>query len=106
MAKPNENYYAVSVSLFAAVSMVIQFVSYVIEVDIAKALFDQYGSPAFEWATQSQSYFSTLEIANLGLITFALVLCVVFAFRHPKLDGKQGYGNFDHPNLLGDFQRL
>jgi hypothetical protein len=93
MAKPNENYYAVSVSLFAAVSMVVQFVSYVIEVDIAKALFDQYGSPAFEWATQSQSYFSTLEIANLGLITFALVLCVIFAFRHPKLDGKQGYGN-------------
>jgi hypothetical protein len=34
-----------------------------------------------------------LEIANLGIITFALVLCVIFAFRHPKLDGKQGYGN-------------
>ena len=93
MAKPNENYYAVSISLFAAVTMVIQFVCYVLEVDIAKSLFDQYGSPAFEWATQSQSFFSALEIANLGLITFALVLCVIFAFRHPKLDGKQGYGN-------------
>jgi len=91
MAKANENYYAVSVSFFAAVSMVIQFVSYVFEVDIAKSLFDQYGSPAFQWATQS--YFSPLEIANLGLITFALVVCVIFAFRHPKLDGKQGYGN-------------
>ena len=93
MAKANENYYAVSVSFFAAVSMVIQFASYVFEVDIAKSLFDQYGSPAFQWATQSQSYFSALEIANLGLITFALVLCVIFAFRHPKLEGKQGYGN-------------
>ena len=93
MANPNENYYAVSVSLFAAVTMVIQFVCYVLEVDIAKGLFDQYSSPAFEWATQSQSFFSPLEIANLGLITFALVLCVIFAFRHPKLDGKQGYGN-------------
>jgi hypothetical protein len=93
MAKPNENYYAVSISLFAAVTMVIQFISYVLEVDIARSLFDQYGSPAFDWATQSQSFFSALEIANLGLITFALVLCVIFAFRHPKLDGKQGYGN-------------
>jgi hypothetical protein len=36
---------------------------------------------------------SPLEMANLGIITFALVLCVIFAFRHPKLDGKQGYGN-------------
>ena len=93
MAKPNENYYAVSVSLFAAVSMIVQFVSYVFEVDIAKSLFDQYGSPVFEWAAQSQSYFSALEISNLGLITFALVLCVIFAFRHPKLEGNQGYGN-------------
>ena len=93
MAKTNENYYAVTVSFFGAVSMIIQFVSYVFEVDIAKRLFDQYGSPAFHWATQNQSYFSVLEIANLGLITFALVLCVIFAFRHPKLDGKQGYGN-------------
>ena len=93
MAKPNENYYAVTVSVFAAVSMVVQFVSYVFEVDIAKSLFDQYGSPVFEWAAQSQSYFSALEISNLGLITFALVLCVIFAFRHPKLDGNQGYGN-------------
>ena len=93
MAKPNENYYAVTVSVFAAVSMVVQFVSYVFEVDIAKSLFDQYGSPVFEWAAQSQSYFSALEISNLGLITFALVLCVIFAFRHPKLEGNQGYGN-------------
>jgi hypothetical protein len=93
MAKPNENYYAVSVSLFAALSMIIQFISYVLEVDIAKSLFDQYGSPAFEWATHSQNYFPLLELANLGIITFALVLCVIFAFRHPKLDGKQGYGN-------------
>ena len=93
MVRANENYYAVSVSFFAALSMVIQFVSYVFEVDIAKSLFDQYGSIAFQWATQSRSYFSALEIANLGLITFALVLCVIFAFRHPKLDGKQGYGN-------------
>jgi hypothetical protein len=93
MAKTNENYYAVSVSFFGAVSMIIQFVSYFFEVDIAKLLFDQYGSPAFQWATQEQTYFSVLEIANLGLITFALILCVIFAFRHPKLDGKQGYGN-------------
>lgn len=93
MAKANENYYAVSVSFFAAVSMVIQFVSYIFEVDIAKSLFDQYGSPAFQWATQSQTHFSGSEMINLGLITFALVLCVIFAFRHPKLDGKQGYGN-------------
>jgi hypothetical protein len=94
MAKVNENYYAVSVSFFAALSMMTQFVSYISEVEIAKSLFNQYGSPAFQWATQSNNYFSVLEIANLGLITFALVLCVIFAFRHPKLDGKQGYGNF------------
>lgn len=93
MAKPNENYYAVTVSMFAAVSMIVQFVSYVFEADIAKSLFDQYGSPVFEWAAQSQSYFSALEISNLGLITFALVLCVIFAFRHPKLESNQGYGN-------------
>jgi hypothetical protein len=93
MARPNENYYAVSISLFAALSMITQFVSYVLEVDIAKSLFDQFAINAFEWATYSQSYFSLLEIANLGIITFALVLCVIFAFRHPKLDGKQGYGN-------------
>ena len=94
MAKVNENYYAVSVSFFAALSMMTQFVSYISEVEIAKSLFNQYGSPAFQWATQSNNYFSVLEIANLGLITFALVVCVIFAFRHPKLDGKQGYGNF------------
>jgi hypothetical protein len=93
MAKPNENYYAASVSLFAALSMVIQFVSYVIEVDIAKSLFNQYASPAFEWATHTQKYFSLLELTNVGIITFALVLCIIFAFRHPKLEGKQGYGN-------------
>jgi hypothetical protein len=93
MAKPNENYYAVTVSIFAAVSMIVQFVSYVFEADIAKSLFDQYGSPVFEWAAQSQSYFSALEISNLGLITFALVLCIIFAFRHPKLESNQGYGN-------------
>ena len=89
----NENYYAACISLFAALSMVIQFTSYVLEVDIAKRLFDQFAIQAFEWATQSQNNFSPLEIANLGIITFALVLCVIFAFRHPKLDGKQGYGN-------------
>jgi hypothetical protein len=93
MAKPNENYYAVSISFFAALSMIAQFVSYVLEVDIAKRLFDQFAINAFEWAASSQSYFSLLEIANLGIITFALTLCVIFAFRHPKLDGKQGYGN-------------
>jgi hypothetical protein len=93
MAKTNENYYAVSISLFAALSMIIQFTSYILEVDIAKRLFDQFAIKAFEWATQSQTPFSPLEIANLGIITFALVLCVIFAFRHPKLDGKQGYGN-------------
>ena len=93
MTKANENYYAVSVSFFAALSMVIQFVSYFFEVDIAKSLFDKYGSPVFQWATQSRSYFSALEITNLGIITFALVLCIIFAFRHPKLDANQGYGN-------------
>jgi hypothetical protein len=93
MAKTSENYYAVSISLFAALSMIIQFTSYVLEVDIAKRLFDQFAIQAFEWATQSQNPYSPLEIANLGIITFALVLCVIFAFRHPKLDGKQGYGN-------------
>jgi hypothetical protein len=93
MAKPNENYYAVSISLFAALSMIIQFTSYVLEVDIAKRLFGQFAFKAFEWATLSQNPFSPLEITNLGIITFALVLCVIFAFRHPKLDGKQGYGN-------------
>ena len=94
MAKVNENYYAVSVAFFAALSIIAQFVSYVSEADIAKSLFNQYGSPAFQWATQSNNHFSALEIANLGLITFALVVCVIFAFRHPKLEGKQGYGNF------------
>ena len=93
MAKTNENYYAVSISLFAALSMVIQFTSYVLEADIARRLFDQFAIKAFEWATQSQTPFSLLEMANLGIITFALVLCVIFAFRHPKLEGKQGYGN-------------
>jgi hypothetical protein len=93
MATTNENYYAVSISFFAALSMVVQFTSYVLEVDIAKRLFDQFTIKAFEWATQSQTPFSPLETANLGIITFALVLCVIFAFRHPKLDGKQGYGN-------------
>jgi hypothetical protein len=93
MAKPNENYYAVSISLFAALSMVTQFISYVLEADVAKRLFDQFAIQAFEWAAQSQNRFSPLEITNLGIITFALTLCVVFAFRHPKLDGKQGYGN-------------
>jgi hypothetical protein len=93
MAKPKENYYAVSISLFAALSIITQFTSYVLEVDIAKRLFDQFAISAFEWATQSQNIVSPLEIANLGIITFALVLCVIFAFRHPKLDGKQGYGN-------------
>ena len=93
MAKTNENYYAVSISLFAALSMIIQFTSYILEVDIAKRLFDQFAIQTFEWATQSQNPFSPLEITNLGIITFALVLCVIFAFRHPKLDGKQGYGN-------------
>ena len=93
MAKPNENYYAVSISLFAALSMVTQFISYILEVDITKRLFDQFAIKAFEWATNSQNFFSPLEIANLGIITFALVLCVIFAFRHSKLDGKQGYGN-------------
>jgi hypothetical protein len=93
MAKTNENYYAVSISLFAALSMVTQFTSYVLEVDTARRLFDQFAINAFEWTTQSQTSFSPLEMANLGIITFALVLCVIFAFRHPKLDGKQGYGN-------------
>jgi hypothetical protein len=73
--------------------MIIQFTSYVLEVDIAKRLFGQFAIKAFEWAIQSQNPFSPLEITNLGIITFALVLCVIFAFRHPKLDGKQGYGN-------------
>ena len=73
--------------------MVIQFTSYVLEADIARRLFDQFAIKAFEWATQSQTPFSLLEMANLGIITFALVLCVIFAFRHPKLEGKQGYGN-------------
>ena len=94
MARTNENYYAVPVSFFAALSMMAQFVSYVLEVEVAKSLFNQYGSPAFQWATQSHYFFSALEMANLGLITFALVVCVIFAFRHPKLEGKQGYGNF------------
>ena len=93
MVKANENYYAVSISSFAAFSMVVQFISYLLEVDIAKSLFDQYASPAFEWAINSQGYFSLLELINLGIITFALVLCIIFAFRHPKLEGKQGYGN-------------
>jgi hypothetical protein len=93
MAKTNENYYAVSISLFAALSMVIQFISYIIEVDMTKRLFDQFSIKAFEWATQSRTTFSPFEMVNLGIITFALVLCVIFAFRHPKLDGKQGYGN-------------
>ena len=89
----NESYYAVSISLFAALSMITQFVSYVLEVDITKRLFDEFAIKTFEWATYSQNHFSPLEIANLGIITFALILCVIFAFRHPKLDGKQGYGN-------------
>jgi hypothetical protein len=93
MAKTSENYYAVTISLFAALSMVFQFISYILEVDISKRLFDQFAIKAFEWAAQSQNPFSPLETANLGIITFALVLCVIFAFRHPKLDGKQGYGN-------------
>ena len=93
MAKTNENYYAVSIALFAAFSMVIQFISYVIEVDMTKRLFDQFSIKAFEWATQSRTTFYPFEIFNLGIITFALALCVIFAFRHPKLNGKQGYGN-------------
>jgi hypothetical protein len=93
MAKPNENYYAAVISLFATLSMIVQFTSYYFEASIAKSLFDQYGNQAFEWATQSHMYFSPLELSNLGVITFALVICVIFAFRHPKLDGKQGYGN-------------
>jgi hypothetical protein len=57
MAKPNENYYAVSIPLFAALSIITQFTSYVLEVDIAKRLFDQFAISAFEWATQSQILF-------------------------------------------------
>jgi hypothetical protein len=89
----NRNYYAAAISLFAALSMTTQFVSYVLEVDITKRLFDQFASKAFEWATYSQAHFSLLEIINLGIITFALVLCLIFVFSHPKLDGKQSYGN-------------
>lgn len=100
MAKPvqdydlkNKNYYAVSISLFAALSMITQFVSYVLEVNIIKRLFDQFAIKTFEWATYSQNHFSPLEIVNLGILTFALILCVIFVFSHQKLDGKQGYGN-------------
>ena len=99
MTRPKENYYAFSISLFAAFSIVTQFVSSTFEVDIIKRLFDQFSAEipnatrAFQWATQSQSTISPLETVNVGIITFALVLCIIFAFRHPKLDGKQGYGN-------------
>lgn len=88
----------VLISLFGAISIIAQILSYVVEVDISKGLFQKYSSVfpeesmTFEWAIVSSSHFSLIEIIVFGIITGVVLYLLIRFFNDffkKRWDGRQ-----------------
>jgi hypothetical protein len=92
------NRHLLVISFFGAISIIAQIWSYLVEVDISKVLFQRYNSTfpeesmTFQWAIQSTSRFSLIEIIGFGVamfVVFYVVLWFLNDFFKKKWDGRQ-----------------
>jgi hypothetical protein len=91
--------YAILISAFGALSIIMQLYGYVNEVKITKALFEKFNpiypdaSQTFKWALESSPKFSTIEIVIFGILEGVLIFIFISSLHHlfkkEKWDGKQ-----------------
>lgn len=86
------------IAIFAAVSMVFNFIFNKIEIQVTREVFNQFTltypeeSQAFRWAFDSSPNFDFLSYIVIGVLTFVIILIIIIAFN--KLEGRQLIADF------------
>lgn len=91
--------YAILISAFGALSIIMQLYGYVAEVETTKALFEKFNpiypdaSQTFKWVLESSPKFSIIEIVLFGILSGILLFFVISLlnrlFKGKSWDGKQ-----------------